>query len=1117
MSLPEDGQHNVSVQGFPFLDIGNGGFENIPGTSSYSARNQSGLTTQLMMDSHIRTADEHEKRVLLLFYCYFNRHKPKALPDSLFGWIIPLIKVDEQEIMDTVGLDAVVMLQFIVMAIKLFGICSFFGIATLVPISVTTGNITNTATNMTSGQMDLLAITVLQDESPYLIAYLIFTYLFCFLTFFFLNQNFRSFVANRSEYLLRMARTLSSRTVVVTGIPHPLRSDAKLEEYYNQLGIGTVETAQVVRYIRHLRGLLKNRANALQKLEEAYVQYWGNPCKIPGYDPDRILDDAHLFQLVDQQAAAMDENEKNEDDIKLSYSNKIKGNNDSNKHSLKNNMTFLLGNQFNGKKSRRPQVRMGFLGLFGKKVDAIDYFTEELEQIDKQVQEARNNTENYEMTNVGFVTFKNMAGALIASQIAINPEPFNCRTAMAYEPRDVLWKNITVRGRERLIREFMVWAITLLLSFFWIVPISAFSTLTSLETLEHIFPNLANAARDSVFLQNLLQGLVPTIAVNVFMAILPLIFDALGVVQGLRSRSAIADATFTKYFFFLLFNVLLVFTIASTITKTVEQLINHPAEIANVLGTTLPAVAPFFINYVILQGMLLTPRDYATNRAPWSFNYGTGYPPPLLIFIIVLEYSTISPIVLLFGTIYFCITYMVYKYQFLYVYFRPYDAIGSAWTMVFPRVIIGMLLFQITMAGLFVLKQYITLAVLCVPLMVMTILFKITMDAAFNKNSQNLPMAMLRERTQTLPTIIKTPAADEKQFNDVSDDDTASDSDLSDNDDNNISARATSNEQAQALAVQQQQSINSGAIGGGGSNSSFNTNNSNNSGTQAKSRWRLATAFAVSSSASKLSLQQEQQQKNVKHRRRRVILDEDDYEAIPDKYTDYRQPPMMLNPGILDTGLKRYGNPALIGILPQLWLPIKDGEQNKPLEPSKRLSSHRLSSAFNKTPGHSANDLAKLLRRAQSARQKQIGLLDYHHCEGENNTVTVMSSSTAREGSTSNSNKNDIFFQEHLKRQQRQEKRSLNRGGKEGFLRRMLLRPSRTGGSMGSIKEASMSQEHILQDMNDELRVREELHLTPMHRSYDETIMCNNDSEDDNIRMNRIPHKQQHLFPSQYY
>lgn len=61
-----------------------------------------------------------------------------------------------------------------------------------------------------------------------------------------------------------------------------------------------------------------------------------------------------------------------------------------------------------------------------------------------------------------------------------------------------------------------------------------------------------------------------------------------------------------------------------------------------------------------------TPRDYASNRAPWAFNYGTGYPPLLLIFIIVLEYSSISPIILLFGTIYFCIAYVVYKYQLLY-------------------------------------------------------------------------------------------------------------------------------------------------------------------------------------------------------------------------------------------------------------------------------------------------------------------------------------------------------------------------------------------------------------------------------------------------------------------
>lgn len=61
-----------------------------------------------------------------------------------------------------------------------------------------------------------------------------------------------------------------------------------------------------------------------------------------------------------------------------------------------------------------------------------------------------------------------------------------------------------------------------------------------------------------------------------------------------------------------------------------------------------------------------TPREYAENRAPWAFNYGIGYPAPLLVFAIVFEYSLICPLILLFGTVYFCITYVVYKYQFLY-------------------------------------------------------------------------------------------------------------------------------------------------------------------------------------------------------------------------------------------------------------------------------------------------------------------------------------------------------------------------------------------------------------------------------------------------------------------
>jgi hypothetical protein len=79
---------------------------------------------------------------------------------------------------------------------------------------------------------------------------------------------------------------------------------------------------------------------------------------------------------------------------------------------------------------------------------------------------------------------------------------------------------------------------------------------------------------------------------------------------------------------------------------------------------------------IILRGfyhlfICSTPREHAENRAPWAFNYGIGYPAPLLVFAIVFEYSLISPLILLFGTMYFCFTYVVYKYQFLYGNVEP--------------------------------------------------------------------------------------------------------------------------------------------------------------------------------------------------------------------------------------------------------------------------------------------------------------------------------------------------------------------------------------------------------------------------------------------------------------
>lgn len=48
-----------------------------------------------------------------------------------------------------------------------------------------------------------------------------------------------------------------------------------------------------------------------------------------------------------------------------------------------------------------------------------------------------------------------------------------------------------------------------------------------------------------------------------------------------------------------------------------------------------------------------TPRDHAEANAPPMLNYGWVYPQALLIFTITLVYSVVSPLILIFGAIYF--------------------------------------------------------------------------------------------------------------------------------------------------------------------------------------------------------------------------------------------------------------------------------------------------------------------------------------------------------------------------------------------------------------------------------------------------------------------------------
>ena len=86
-------------------------------------------------------------------------------------------------------------------------------------------------------------------------------------------------------------------------------------------------------------------------------------------------------------------------------------------------------------------------------------------------------------------------------------------------------------------------------------------------------------------------------------------------------------------------------------------------------------------------------------RKPPVLDYGEKYPDLLLVLLICLLYSCISPLIMLFGVVYFALAYLVYSNQFLYVYMPPFDAGGVLWYQVYRKTVSCLVVMHITLMG----------------------------------------------------------------------------------------------------------------------------------------------------------------------------------------------------------------------------------------------------------------------------------------------------------------------------------------------------------------------------------------------------------------------------------
>ncbi|GAA6025636.1 hypothetical protein JCM11491_007153, partial [Sporobolomyces phaffii] len=705
--------------------------------------------------------------------------------ESFFGWIMPTLRTSEFVVLQLVGLDAAVLLSFLRTGFIFFLTCTIVAFGVLVPINyrengtlegVPPSNSTDDGRGGGGGGHKLASAAsfrpVNHGSTLYLTSHLVFAYVFTILALVFLHRNWRRYIPLRQLFSLELAHSIPARTVLITDLPPHLRSERALADYFEGLRLGpsdggdgssgggggglAVESVVVTRAIGSMKEFLERRTRALRTLEAAWTKYLGNPvptegkAAVFGYDRDaeveRILSDTagSTFEttggdeelgLANGRAAPPAEGRL----IDLEEGGPRDGDEVDDVESILSARAFaasappkIISNK------KRPTLRPHW---FAKKVDALDYYAEQFRQADDAVRKRRRG--KFRPTGTAFVTFQSLAAAQIAAQTVHYPSATEFKTELAPEPRDLNWGNLNLSNSSTFIRRFLVVFVMLVLLSIWSVPVAALASLLSWNTVKETAPKLAKWLDKSPRLRGVVQTTLPSLALVIFNNFLPFFLEALSIFQGLEARSWIELSQLKKYHISLLLTTLLVPISASTY-QLLQDISQSPAKFLDKLTDTLPKTRNFAVAYVMLSGLGLmpvqllelgtvipryfyqlflthTPRDYAELNAPSMVNLGVVYPQALLIWTLGLTYSIIMPVILPFATLYFGLAYLVYKYRFLFVFYRPYESRGQAWPIAFNRVGLALVVFQVFMFGLFTVRKAFLLSVLMVPLVLATL------------------------------------------------------------------------------------------------------------------------------------------------------------------------------------------------------------------------------------------------------------------------------------------------------------------------------------------------------------------------------------------------------------
>lgn len=196
---------------------------------------------------------------------------PPPISDTFFGWLPPLIHTKEVDLIDKIGLDAVVFLRFLHLMRWVFTGTAFLACGVLIPINWLYNQ------EVQPAHRDVLSSLTIRDvKGPRLYAHVTVTYLITFLVLILVYYHWTQVIVLRKQWFRSPEYMMSfyARTISIIDVPKKHQFDEGIQTILSNLGMPYPATSvHINRKVGHLPDLIQYHNDTVREFEAILVRY----------------------------------------------------------------------------------------------------------------------------------------------------------------------------------------------------------------------------------------------------------------------------------------------------------------------------------------------------------------------------------------------------------------------------------------------------------------------------------------------------------------------------------------------------------------------------------------------------------------------------------------------------------------------------------------------------------------------------------------------------------------------------------------------------------------------------------------------------------------------------